>query len=624
MTQKDCSLDASVLRLDDGAPVKVTFLSAAGKGHLIGFYSFSEDGFSDIRTLFPNVGTEALIPKVSSVFLGSRLNGKTPSFFVLENGYGLNKNAEWFQEAASGHGGCWKFLKPASEAELFPALNQGRIVWRRDDGSEAEAAVEADAATVCPVLIWQSNSGRIFVAEGRVFHSAGSGLYPELNPDGQYRFLISPQEDGASVRLDFVDIPTQRKELSFNLHIGERNFKALTDNRVLLGVALPRENIAVSSVIAEISDEFEDTLYLEGLENRKNLTIADTVFSVEGGGTNRLIVTGGASMDAYEPVLSRLKIKTEASAPAESDARLVFKTGTEEIVITGQVDILSDKAQIAVKELPLSKPVVPVSSSERISGFFADVGVLHRSKESVEDLPSFLTQSADLPVATKTPVNAKTVLITGGASKLGGAIAHVFAANGYNVIVHCHTSVAQATHLVEELQQKYHVKASYFRADFNSYEETADMIPSITKTYGTVDVLVYRSAAFVKEETAQGWDMNMAVNLRAPFMLLRSFALSLPKGRNGTIISVFDEPPHELSSYVLATSALSEMLVQAAETYKNKLKVGGLRIVSREADENVNMKIAETVGFLAESPIVSGQILGIDGTGTTEKKASLF
>ena len=127
------------------------------------------------------------------------------------------------------------------------------------------------------------------------------------------------------------------------------------------------------------------------------------------------------------------------------------------------------------------------------------------AEEKDDDLPAFLTQplpAAGAPGAVKQPSGAKTALITGGAHRRGKEIAHALAARGYNVIIHCHTAVAEATHLVEELRQTYHVKTAYFRADFNSFDETADLLDSVSRTYGPVDLLVCQAGAFSPEETA--------------------------------------------------------------------------------------------------------------------------
>ncbi|MBR1945958.1 MAG: SDR family NAD(P)-dependent oxidoreductase [Alphaproteobacteria bacterium] len=627
MMRRVCSFDASILRINDDSPIKVTFLNANGNGHFVGFYSISDGVFYDIRTLFANAGADVLIPKVSSVFLGNRLNGRTPVFFVIENGYALNKDFEWFQDAAAGHGGFLKFLKPPSQPEMRPVLNQGKLIWQKEDSSVFEEALPADSGTSKPVLIWQSNSGRVFSVKGKIFHSFGNAHASDLGSDRPHRFSVAPQEDGSSVILDFIDVLTQKSELSLNLHIGERNLAALTRNRVIGAVSdWPQIQMPILSATVEIPDEFEDTLYLEGFENQKTIPIAGVTFLVEGSDTNRLILTGDASVEIYKELLSCVKIRTAASASAQSDVRIIFNTSKEEIVVVGKTNILSEKAQASslLAGLSLAK-TVSEGNNAFSTGFFSDIASPHyENKNQPDDLPSFLTQPVSTPAVVKTQTNGKTVLITGGACKRGNAIAHAFASRGYNVIVHCHTSAAQAVHLTEEIQQKYHVKTAYFRADFNSYEETADLIPSVTKTYGSIDVLVCHAFTFAKDEAAEGWDCNMAVNFRAPFVLMRSFAASLPKGREGAIVSVFPESPNELSAYALTCSSLPGLIASAAGVYRNKIKIAGLAVVDSPSDDSQIRKIAETVCFLAENQVVSGQTLKLDVSGAAEKKASLF
>ncbi|MBR1778554.1 MAG: SDR family NAD(P)-dependent oxidoreductase [Alphaproteobacteria bacterium] len=626
MLHKVCFLDASLLRINDGAPVKVTFLNAQHAGHFVGFYSVADGVFQDVRVLFPNAGGESLIPGVSSVFLGSRLNGRTPVFFVIENGYSLNKDAFWFQDAIAGHSGFWHFLKPASQEGLVPALNQGKIVWQHAGGDAVEPAQPADLGTACPVLVWQSNGGQVFVVKGQIFHSLGSGVHAALNPDQHCRFLVAPQEDKASVTLNFIETAAQKAELAFSLQIGERNVSSLTRNRVTAAVSeWPQIQTPVLSAIVEIPEDFEDTLYLDGFENQTTLPIGGIVFSVEGSHTNKLIIKGKSDLNLYEGLLSCVKIRTEASAAAKSDVRIVLQTEKEESVIHGQADILSEKAQVSsvLSGLPLSKNAAE-GTGHFPAGLFDDILPARSENAPSDELPSFLTQPVVPQAVVKAPSNGKTVLISGGACKRGSAAAHAFAARGYNVIIHCHTAAAQATHLVEELRQLYHVKTAYFRADFVSFEETTDLIPAVTKTYGPIDVLVCLASAFVKEETAQGWETNMAVNLRAPFLLTRAFAHDLPKGREGTVIAVFSEPPKELSSYALANTALPELMLLAADSCRDKVRVNGLAVGGALSEEAQNKKIAEMVCFLAENPIVSGQTVKIEAAGLSEKKTSLF
>lgn len=626
MVKRSFFLDASVLRINDGTPVKVTFLESRTGSHFIGFYTLDAGNFRDIRTLFPNVGPDTLISNVSSIFLGNRLNGKTPVFFVVKNGHTLNKNAVWFNDAAAGRNGFWKFLKPAEEEGLVPVLEQGEIVWQRSNGETVEQAQDAEPGTHLPVLVWQSNSGRVFVCKGDVFHSFGYGLYPDLNPDQTHRFLLLPQEDKNNVVLSFTDgdveAAEQKTEFSFCLHIGERNFAALTRNRIV-GAVSPLSEITdpVISADIEIPDEFEDTLFIEGFEDQKTLPVAGTTFLIEAKG-GRLQIKGEADPAVYEALLSCVKIRTDATEAANCKVKATFKTSKEEIVKSGETEILSEKAQLPSLLTGMTLPKTVQSPTDKPSNIFADILPSFQAEEKNDDLPAFLTQplSAGGNVSAKQPSASKTALITGGAHKRGKEIAHALAARGYNVIIHCHTAVAEATHLVEELRQAYHVKTAYIRADFTSFDETADLLDSVFRTYGPVDLLVCQAGAFSADENVAGWDMNISVNLRAPFVLMNAFARRLPKGRGGSVLSVFHQPTEEFSSYALSCLAMESMIGWAARLFKDKMRVNGLAVIDGQYDEAVELQIIDAACLLAQTPGVSGQILRFDGSFLSEKK----
>lgn len=600
--------DASLLRVNDGAPVKVTFAQARSNGHMVGFYTLDAGAFHDIRILFPNVG-DTLIPNVSSVFLGNRLTGKTPVFFVVENGNTLNRDAAWFNDAAAGRNGFWLFLKRPEEPDAAPVLEQGEIVWQKN-GETVEQAAPADSGTPAPVLVWQSNSGRIHMPKGRVFHSFGYGLHPEMNPDAAHRFLLAPQEENASVALNFLSDAAhpEKPEITLNLQIGERNFQALTRNRIV-NAALPVPDQTISSATVRIPDEFEDTLYLDGFEGQQSLPAAGTVFSIETAG-NVLTLTGEGTPAVYEALLSCVKIRTEASAPAKSPVSVTYRTASGEIDRSGESDILSD----SVLPVPLLTGLPPVKQPAAVKplpeGLFSPA-------EPQDDLPSFLTRPVAAAVETVEPKpqakgGAKTALVTGGARKIGAEVARALAAKGYNVVVHCHTAAADAARLVEELRRTYQVKAAYFRADFASYDETADLVESVTKTYGAPDLLVSCATVAAAGENPQGWDECSAVNARAPFILLRSFARALPKGKSGCFLAVFPRPADELSVGAFSLSGIGGLIEMAARTLGDNVRVNGVDFPEKGGDADAVRRVADAVCFMAQTPVVSGQVLHLD------------
>lgn len=622
--------DASVLRIGDSTPVKVTFLGADTGGHFVGFYTFDNGAFRDIRTVFSNAGPDTLIANVSSVFLGSRLNGKTPVFFVAENGYALNKGADWFNDASAGKNGFWKFLTPPEQENAVPVLEKGEIVWADLETGTSVPAKEARQGTAGPVLVWQTNDGKLFRLKGRLYHSFGFGVYPDLNPDGRRHSVLALEEETSSAVLNFAGAAAEslmtKPLVSLRLQIGERNFAALVRNRVIGGLSLDMDpEQAVSSAVVEIPDEFEDTLYLEGFEDQQMLPVAGTTFQIETK-DGRMILKGGASAAVYEAVLSRVKVRTDASAPSKSAVTVTFHTDKGDVIRKGEVEILSETVKdAAVLSSVTSLPIPVPKPAEKRPRIFEEPAVKTDLNKS-DDLPSFLTEPLSA-LAVKPASLGKTVLVTGGAYSAGKTITQAMAARGYNVIVHCHTAAAEAAHLVEDIRQTYGVKAAYIRADFSVYEETADLIDAVSKTYGAIDVLINNASAFVQDDAAgtpEAWARNTAVNLQAPFVLSQNFVRALPKAKEGVILNLFENAaPGEFSSYALCCSALKELTLMTARAFAPRVRTNAVAVAKIKEDTYFD-EIAQAVCYLIETSLITGQILTLGGesvlTAAAEKK----
>lgn len=617
--------DASVLRIGDSTPVKVTFLGAETGGHFIGFYTFDSGAFRDIRAVFSNVGPDTLIPNVSSVFLGSRLNGKTPVFFVAENGYALNKGADWFNDAAAGKNGFWKFLTPPEQENAVPALEKGETVWMDPETGISVPAQEARQGTAHPVLVWQTNDGKLFRLKGRLYHSFGFGVYPDLNPDGRRHSVLILEEETSSAVLNFAGAAAEnlmaKPMVSLRLQIGERSFAALVRNRVIGGLSLDMDSEQpVLSASVEIPDEFEDTLYLEGFEDQQMLPVAGTTFQIETK-DGRMTLKGDACAAVYEALLSRVKVRTDASAPSKSAVTVVFHTDKGDILRKGEVEILSERVKdAAVLSCVTSLPIPVPPPAEKRPRIFEEAAAKTDLNKS-DDLPSFLTEPL-AALAVKPASLGKTVLITGGAYSAGKSITQMLASRGYNVIVHCHTAAAEAARLVEDVRQAYGVKAAYIRADFSVYEETADLIETVSKTYGTIDVLINNASAFVQDDiagTAEAWARNTAVNLQAPFILSRDFVRTLPKGKDGVILNLFENAlPGEYSSYALCCPALRELTLMTARAFAPRVRANAVAVAKLKEDAYFD-EIAHAVCYLMETSLITGQILTLGGESVLAK-----
>ena len=133
----------------------------------------------------------------------------------------------------------------------------------------------------------------------------------------------------------------------------------------------------------------------------------------------------------------------------------------------------------------------------------------------------------------------KTVLVTGAARGLGFAICKAFLAAGATVIVNDRTA-EQVGLAIERLGPGSALAAP---GDLAVPAEI-DTIMDVARRAGRLDVLINNAAVNVEraiEETDDThWDRHLAVNLMAPFFMVRS-ALPLLQQSQGTVINIASE-----------------------------------------------------------------------------------
>ena len=167
---------------------------------------------------------------------------------------------------------------------------------------------------------------------------------------------------------------------------------------------------------------------------------------------------------------------------------------------------------------------------------------------------------------TLVELSGKVVVVTGGAVRLGRAIALGLAREGASLCVHYGSSQAEAGTAVAEIQRAGG-QAMSVQADLIEASVAARRIISAAVDYfGRVDILVNSAAIFeaatLAETTDDHFDRHVQINLKAPLMLCREFArLESPEPRQ--IVNIADwratrpQPGH--LSYTLSKAALVAM-----------------------------------------------------------------
>ena len=137
----------------------------------------------------------------------------------------------------------------------------------------------------------------------------------------------------------------------------------------------------------------------------------------------------------------------------------------------------------------------------------------------------------------------RVAVVTGGARRIGRAIALAFAARGAHVAITYQTSARDAQRVVKELQATG-VRAVAVRADQSRLADVRRLMRRVERDFGRLDVLVNNAAIFDRTPlstfTEREWDRHLDVNLKGPFLCALLAAPLMQRRGKGKIINIAD------------------------------------------------------------------------------------
>ncbi|MBB4659826.1 SDR family oxidoreductase [Parvularcula dongshanensis] len=227
----------------------------------------------------------------------------------------------------------------------------------------------------------------------------------------------------------------------------------------------------------------------------------------------------------------------------------------------------------------------------------------------------------------------KSVLITGGAKRLGEAFARALAEAGWTPVIHYNASREEAEALASSLG------GHAVGRDLSALENVESLIDAAaTAAGGPLSGLVNSASIFEHDDagsvTPQALLRHFAVNTAAPVLLSRRFAAQAPAG--AAIVNVLDQklwnPNPDHLSYTLAKAALREATTLCAQAYAPTVRVVGVApgyaLPGPGEDEAAFEKkaaaqnplgrrlepkhVADAVRFALENPAVTGTVVLAD------------
>ena len=238
----------------------------------------------------------------------------------------------------------------------------------------------------------------------------------------------------------------------------------------------------------------------------------------------------------------------------------------------------------------------------------------------------------------------QVVVVTGGAARIGRAIALACARAGAGVGIVYRSSETQASYTLKELRE-IAPDASFqaFQADLTRGEDVARLEAEAVAHFGRIDALVNCAAIFRRTPfavmTESDFDDHIAANLKAPYLLSKSFGDRFWAQGSGSIVNIADiyglKPLRNYIPYcvskagvVMLTEALA--LALAPRVRVNCICPGSILVPSElqgEADDVAVLvkrvplgrmgdadEIAATALFLLGGPMfITGAVLPVDG-----------
>ncbi|WP_088329205.1 pteridine reductase [Lacimicrobium sp. SS2-24] len=234
----------------------------------------------------------------------------------------------------------------------------------------------------------------------------------------------------------------------------------------------------------------------------------------------------------------------------------------------------------------------------------------------------------------------KVVFISGSARRLGAATACHLHQLGYQIVLHCHHSIDEATTLMNALNDQRKGSVSLVQGDLCEHEQIERIAHAALTAFGRLDGVIHNASSFyptpMGEITLADWSNLMGSNAMAPLFLSQTLKGEL-KSRQGTIINMVDihalRPLSKHTVYCMAKAALVSMteslaLELAPDIRVNAIAPGAIMWPDKEVSEQQKQAllnkvplqrlgeaadIAKAAAFLLTAPYVTGQVLKVDG-----------
>ena len=234
-------------------------------------------------------------------------------------------------------------------------------------------------------------------------------------------------------------------------------------------------------------------------------------------------------------------------------------------------------------------------------------------------------------------MEAKKIIITGGATRIGAAIAKSLVSYDVQITIHFNKSQNAAKKLKKELEE-LGAETHLIKADLNNLVQIQKVIKESYKKMGGIDCLINNASILENDNlinfSEKSFIKHFNVNLKAPAMLTQHFSKFVKKSE-GVVINIIDQRIKKLTpfffSYTLSKAALGTLTETSAMKLAPNIRVNaispGPTLKNKRQSESHFKKqwksvllkkvvktenICKTVKFLINNDNITGQIINVD------------
>ncbi len=234
-------------------------------------------------------------------------------------------------------------------------------------------------------------------------------------------------------------------------------------------------------------------------------------------------------------------------------------------------------------------------------------------------------------------MEAQKIIITGGATRIGAAIARNLSGKNKEIVIHYNKSKSKAEKLKKELS-KNGANIYLVKGDLSKEKDILKIIKFAKIKLKFFDCLINNASVFENDKLENfnndSWEKHIFTNLKAPAILSREFKKNI-KGRNNNIINIIDQRVFKLTpfffSYTLSKTGLYTLTKTSAMSLAPTIRVNGIApgptIKNKRQSENHFKKqykatplkkqvdveeICNAVDFFIKNSSITGQVISID------------